>query len=88
VTGFVIHPPEWSENYLMVARFVLTCCAADAYPVGIPVELTGDRAEYPPDSWITVRGEMATETLDAQRRLVIQSAAVQAVPEPENPYEF
>ncbi|HEY9887764.1 MAG TPA: TIGR03943 family protein, partial [Candidatus Obscuribacterales bacterium] len=40
VTGFVIHPPDWSEDYLMVARFVLTCCAADAYPVGLPVKLT------------------------------------------------
>ncbi|MBD0337517.1 MAG: TIGR03943 family protein, partial [Cyanobacteria bacterium Co-bin13] len=36
VAGFVIHPPGWSENYLMISRFVLTCCAADAYPVGLP----------------------------------------------------
>lgn len=88
VTGFVIHPPEWSDDYLMVARFVLTCCAADAYPVGLPVNLTGDRAEFAPDSWIAVQGHMMTQTLDGQRRLVIQPDDVRAVPEPQNPYEF
>ncbi|NER79632.1 MAG: TIGR03943 family protein [Leptolyngbya sp. SIO1D8] len=88
VTGFVIHPPNWSENYLMVARFVLTCCAADAYPVGIPVKLVGDLSDYAADTWITVKGEMMTETLEGQRRLVIQSEDVLSVPEPDNPYEF
>ena len=88
VTGFVIHPPQWDDNYLMVARFVLTCCAADAYPVGLPVELAGDRSEFPPDSWISVQGEMLTETLDGQRRLVIAPQEVLSVPEPKNPYEF
>jgi uncharacterized repeat protein (TIGR03943 family) len=88
VTGFVIHPPNWSDNYVMVARFVLTCCAADAYPVGLPVKLSGDRSQFAPDSWISVQGEMMTETLDDQRRLVIQPETVLAVPEPKNPYEF
>lgn len=88
VTGFVIHPPQWDDNYLMVARFVLTCCAADAYPVGLPVKLAGDRGEFAPDSWISVQGEALTETLDGQRRLVIVPEEVLAVPEPKNPYEF
>ncbi len=88
VTGFVIHPPNWDADYLMVARFVLTCCAADAYPVGLPVKLTGDRSDFRPDSWITVQGSMLTETLDGQRRLVIQARDVATVPEPDNPYEF
>ncbi|MEM0981831.1 MAG: TIGR03943 family protein [Cyanobacteria bacterium P01_H01_bin.58] len=88
ITGFVIHPPNWPDTYLMVARFVLTCCAADAYPVGIPVKLAGDRAEFESDSWITVQGEMMTETLDGQRRLVIQAGDIVTVPEPANPYEF
>lgn len=87
VTGFVIHPPNWDDTHLMVARFVLTCCAADAYPIGIPVAV-GDRAPYAPDSWVTVTGTMATETLDGQRQLVIQAENLETVPEPQNPYEF
>ena len=88
VTGFVINPPHWPEGYLMVARFVLTCCAADAYPVGLPVQVVADSNDYAADSWITVRGKMTTATLDGQRRLVIQPAEVLSVPEPDNPYEF
>ena len=88
VTGFIIYPPDWADNYVMVARFVLTCCAADAYPVGLPVKLSENRAAYAPDSWIRVQGEMMTETLQDQRRLVIQPTDVRSVPEPQNPYEF
>ena len=88
VTGFVIHPPNWDDNHLMVARFVLTCCAADAYPVGLPVKLAGNHSEFARDSWITVQGKMTTGIIDGQRRLVIQSESVMSVPEPDNPYEF
>ncbi len=86
--GFVIHPPDWPTNYLMVARFVLTCCAADAYPVGLPVKVEGDRAAFQPDSWISLRGTLMTDTLNGQRRLVIAPSKIDTVPEPENPYEF
>lgn len=88
ITGFVIHPPGWPRDYLMAARFVLTCCAADAYPVGLPVRQAEGSSDYPADGWITVTGTMATETLDGQRRLVIQASDIQSVPEPDNPYEF
>ena len=88
ITGFVIHPPQWDDDYLMVARFVLTCCAADAYPVGLPVKLTGDRTAFAPDSWVDIAGTMMTETIDGQRRLVIAPNEVMTVPEPKNPYEF
>lgn len=88
ITGFVIHPPTWPDSHLMAARFVLTCCAADAYPVGLPVRLPAGQADYGADAWITVEGEMATETLEGYRRLVVQAQSVTVVPEPENPYEF
>ncbi|WP_346290088.1 TIGR03943 family putative permease subunit [Sphaerothrix gracilis] len=88
VSGFVIHPPDWPDNYLMVSRFVLTCCAADAYPVGLPVKLVGDRTAYEPDTWIEVQGTMMTETLAERRQLVIDSASLTEIPEPDNPYEY
>ncbi|MFM6203449.1 MAG: TIGR03943 family putative permease subunit, partial [Dolichospermum sp.] len=39
VQGFVIHQPNVSQEYIFLARFILNCCAADAYPVGLPVQL-------------------------------------------------
>ncbi|MDJ0704325.1 MAG: TIGR03943 family protein [Leptolyngbyaceae cyanobacterium MO_188.B28] len=88
VTGFVIHPPDWPDNYLMISRFVLTCCAADAYPVGLPVKLSGSRSTYAPDTWLEVEGAMGTETLDERRQLVIEPTALKQISEPKNPYEY
>lgn len=88
VEGFVIHPSDLPQDYLMLARFVITCCAADVYPVGLPVKLEGDRSTYAPDQWFRVEGKMATATLNGQRQLVIQSQQLIAIPEPENPYEY
>ncbi len=87
VEGFTIHLPNLPESHLGIARFVITCCAADAYPVGLPVKLPdGDRTAYPPDKWFRVEGEMITETLDNRRQLVIQAKSLTDIPTPKNPY--
>lgn len=88
VDGFVIHPPELPDDYLLLSRFVITCCAADVYPVGLPVKLSQDRSAYPQDQWYRVEGEMITETLNDQRQLVILANQLTAIDEPENPYEY
>ena len=88
VEGFVIHPPELPDSYLMLSRFVITCCAADTYPVGLPVKLEASRSAYPPDTWLRVEGSMITETLDGQRHLTIQASQLEEIEEPENPYEY
>ncbi|MBE9067274.1 TIGR03943 family protein [Leptolyngbya cf. ectocarpi LEGE 11479] len=88
VSGFVIHPDAWPEEYLMLSRFVLTCCAADAYPVGLPVQLAVSRQAYAPDSWLEVEGKMVTATIDGQRQLTIEPTQIETIPEPPNPYEY
>ncbi|MEM8810914.1 MAG: TIGR03943 family protein, partial [Cyanobacteria bacterium P01_G01_bin.38] len=88
VKGFVIHPEEWPDDYLMISRFVLTCCAADAYPVGLPVKVIGSRKAYPVDGWLEVTGNMMTETLNDRRQLVIKPTALDNIEEPRNPYEY
>ena len=88
VQGFVIHPPELPEQYLLVSRFVITCCAADAYPVGLPVKLAQDRKAYPPDTWLKVEGQMTTESLAGKRQLTIQASSIKQIAEPKNPYDY
>ncbi len=100
VAGFVIHPETWPADYLMISRFVLTCCAADAYPVGIPVVLnagqgssgsssSGDAREpYPVDSWLKITGKMTTKTLDNRRQVAIIPTQITPIEEPRNPYEY
>jgi uncharacterized membrane protein YcgQ (UPF0703/DUF1980 family) len=89
VDGFVIHSPDLPDSHFVLARFIITCCAADAYPVGLPVKLPeGDRTAYPPDTWLSIEGQMTTETLNDERRLVIAAQTLTEIPEPANPYDY
>jgi uncharacterized repeat protein (TIGR03943 family) len=88
VSGFVTVIPHWPEDIFMISRFVLTCCAADAYPVGLPVKLAAGTPRPQPDTWLEVSGEMTTDTLDNKRQLVIGSPTLVEIPEPRNPYEY
>ncbi len=88
VEGFVIHLPDLPEEYFLISRFVITCCAADAYPVGLPVKLSQSRAAYPPDTWLEIQGEMSTEILGDRRQLTIVANSIEEISEPRNPYEY
>lgn len=98
VKGFVLHLPELPENYLFLARFVVTCCAVDAYPIGLPVKLENSRDNYPQDQWLSVQGIMATATLPAignsgktdkeERRLVLVAKTIEEIPIPSDPYDY
>jgi uncharacterized repeat protein (TIGR03943 family) len=96
VTGFVVHLPQLPENYLLISRFILTCCAVDAYPVGLPVKLpSGSRDSYPPDTWLEIQGEMFTETLpieagksETRRQLAIAARTITPIPTPSDPYAY
>lgn len=88
VTGFVIHAPELPEQYILLSRFIITCCAADVYPVGLPVKLTENRSAYPPDTWLQVQGVMITERFGQRRQLTIKANSIQKIPKPKNPYDY
>lgn len=99
VTGFVVHLPNLPDNYLLISRFIITCCAVDAYPVGIPVRLESSRNAYPPDTWLEIEGEMTTETLPVntqtmqatpvkKRQLVLVAKSIKKIPTPADPYVY
>ena len=91
VQGFVIHPPNLPNQYLLISRFIITCCAADVYPVGLPVDvskLSPSRDAYKPDSWLEIEGEMTTKTLADKRQLTLVAKSIKPINEPKNPYDF
>ena len=87
INGFVFYPKELPANYLMLSRFVITCCAADAYPVSIPVKFIGTRQTYPQDSWLQVKGKAIVETFSGSRQLVIEATEMKPISAPKNPYQ-
>jgi uncharacterized repeat protein (TIGR03943 family) len=88
VQGFVVHPPDLPSQYLLISRFVITCCAADAYPVGLPVKLKEKREVYRPDTWLEIEGQMITETLKGKRQLTIEATSLKKISPPANPYFY
>jgi uncharacterized repeat protein (TIGR03943 family) len=87
INGFVFYSKDLPANYLMLSRFVITCCAADAYPVALPVKFTGTRQTYPQDSWFQVKGKAIVETFSGSRQLVIEASELKSIPTPKNPYQ-
>lgn len=84
LTGFVAH--QASAIYL--ARLVITCCAADAYP--LKVQLTGTAIQaLPDDTWIqaTVVLVPGSATSANAWTPVVTVSSVHEVPQPEDPYE-
>lgn len=99
ITGFVLHLSELPDNYIMLSRFVITCCAVDAYPIGIPVKLDTSRRNYPVDSWLTVNGIAIAETLPVKDRIetnkitekrsvAIEAQTIETIPTPADPYSY
>ncbi|OAB57839.1 hypothetical protein AY600_16900 [Phormidium willei BDU 130791] len=90
VDGFIIHPPDLDDNLIIIARFMITCCAADAYPVGLPVQLPPgtSRQDLEPDSWVQIRGEMKSGRLEDRRQVIIAAESLEPIPEPDDPYGY
>ena len=90
INGFVFYPKDAKDlpaNYLMLSRFVITCCAADAYPVALPVKFTGTRQSYPQDSWFQIKGKAIVETFAGSRQFAIEASEIKSIPTPKNPYQ-
>ncbi len=88
VQGFVVHLAELPDNFLTITRFVIAHCALDAYPVGLPVQLSQSRKVYPSDTWLEIEGQMITTDLEGKRQLTIQEKSIKLIPAPQNPYEY
>lgn len=88
VQGFVVYPKDLPADYLLLSRFVITCCAADAYPISLPVKLSQGRDAYKPDTWLEIEGSMMTADLAGKRQLAIAAKTLKPIPEPKNPYDY
>ncbi len=83
VTGFVAR----HDNEVRLARLLISCCAADARPM--TVRLDGGGLDYPPDTWLQVRGlQPGSATAETRYVPALTVSSAEVVPAPEDPYEF
>jgi putative membrane protein len=88
VTGFVTASPD-DPNVFYVSRFVITCCAVDAQPVGVPVYDPSWRDSLEPDDWVRVTGDFGSNPSTVSNApIALTPESVTAIEEPDDPYLF
>ena len=87
LTGMVLHDPaSVPPGFIMVLRYQITCCIADARPVGLIVRDISLGA-LKDDQWVTVHGTMAAASYQGQKVAVVSPK--QIVPtKAGNPYMY
>jgi uncharacterized repeat protein (TIGR03943 family) len=85
LTGFVVH----TDGSTLLARLVISCCAADAFPV--TVRLRGGEADHlASDAWIRITGQVVPGTATRANSYTpdFTPASLTTVPAPKDPYEY
>ena len=88
VVGFVV-PAGDDPDTFYVSRFVVTCCAVDAQPVGVPVQLDDWQSQLQPDEWVDVSGGFrANQSSASTDPVALVPDSLEKVGQPSDPYLY
>jgi uncharacterized repeat protein (TIGR03943 family) len=87
VVGFVYRDGRFSESQLLVGRFIVSCCVADAAPVGLIVQ-GEEAADFEDDQWIEVQGHFETNLFDGEATPLLIIDQIKAIEQPPQPYLY
>jgi putative membrane protein len=84
--GFVHREQNFAQDKIIVARFGITCCVADASVYGIIA--TGNVGKLPKDKWIQVTGTIEKTDYNGSTVPVIKIQQLSLISAPKQPYVF
>ena len=87
VIGFVYRDGRFADSQFMVSRFTVSCCVADAAPIGLIVQWA-DTAVLPPDSWVEVSGTLQARSFNGVEMPVLIANSVSPTETPKQPYLY
>jgi len=88
VIGFVYRRDDDPKDSFVVMRFLMSCCSADAYAVGMPVVWSGAES-LPVDSWVRVRGTVSAGAFRGQMLPILTASAVESsIERPKQAYLY
>lgn len=87
LTGFVYRDDRFDGQTFMISRFVLSCCAADAAPLGLIVAWpeSGGLAD---DQWVEVSGHLQAGEFMGETMPIIIADSVTPTEIPDRPYLY
>jgi uncharacterized repeat protein (TIGR03943 family) len=86
-SGFLVATDD--PDVVYVARFLVTCCAVDAQPLGVPVLIPGWEESFAVDDWVEVTGGfVANPDAAASEPIVLEPDQVTAIEQPAQPYVY
>lgn len=87
IKGFVYREPDLKNNQIVVARFGMTCCVADASVYGTLVE-SDEVASLEEDSWVEVNGTIKATTYNGEEMMVLLPDKMKQIDAPKDPYVY
>lgn len=84
--GFVLRPSD-AAGTVYVARYVVSCCAADASGVGLPL-VWSQNDTLAKDNWVRVEGTLGSTTIDGKSTPAIIATTVFPIDPPRQPYLY
>lgn len=87
VIAFVYREPGMTETQFMASRFTVSCCVADAFAIGLPVEYA-DAAALDEGAWVRIRGTLQAGTFDGERVPIVRPESIDPAEQPETPYVY
>lgn len=85
--GFVYRDKEVKDNKVIVARYGMACCVADASVFGMVV--SGDGVEkLPEESWVQVTGVLHETTYKGALFPLVKAKKIEQIETPKQPYVY
>jgi putative membrane protein len=87
VIGFVYRDDRFGSDQFMVSRFVISCCAADAAPLGLVVHWPAT-SSLTSDQWVEVSGRFQVGEFDGEQMSMLSADKVTPTEVPVQPYLY
>lgn len=87
LSGFVYKEEGFTPDQLVISRFSITHCIADASIIGFLSEFT-QASEFKQDTWVEVEGTLDVTTYNGVELPFIKVEKLEAIKEPAEPYIY
>jgi uncharacterized repeat protein (TIGR03943 family) len=87
LSGFVYREDDFQPNQLVVGRFAVSCCSADASPYGVLIEFPNAKA-FAKDTWVKVTGTIEKGHYHDNDIFKVHAAKIEKIAAPKTPYVY